>query len=268
MEDEKFKRELDNYLTQSDEDAMIRRYNGFEIDDTHDEKKLMALIDALDLNTADHRIEELDNGNFVINPRKERVGETPVMINRSIQALEKLLTKKQLEELRDFVKKNGYDSKFETRASEKTHDKLYNKLKKRLHSKEDSDEYRYLVKEHLHAENLLYHLMSAGDSQYEKQVQRALFHFKVEDLSRLVDRNDGEYMVLTEDEADDKAIEYLEDGDYWQMAVENGDTEESKQDYIESILDIDGRGSVLASYDGDELEAEIDGKTYYVYRVD
>jgi len=248
MEDEKFKRELDNYLTQSDEDAMIRRYNGFEIDDTHDEKKLMALIDALDLNTADHRIEELDNGNFVINPRKERVGETPVMINRSIQALEKLLTKKQLEELRDFVKKNGYDSKFETRASEKTHDKLYNKLKKRLHSKEDSDEYRYLVKEHLHAENLLYHLMS--------------------DLSRLVDRNDGEYMVLTEDEADDKAIEYLEDGDYWQMAVENGDTEESKQDYIESILDIDGRGSVLASYDGDELEAEIDGKTYYVYRVD
>jgi len=37
--------------------------------------------------------------------------------------------------------------------------------------------------------------------------------------------------------------------------------------WVEDVLKYDGAGSVIASYDGDEREITINGKTYYIYRV-
>jgi hypothetical protein len=36
---------------------------------------------------------------------------------------------------------------------------------------------------------------------------------------------------------------------------------------IEYVISADGRGFILGSYDGDELEEQIDGKYYYIYRI-
>jgi len=60
-----------------------------------------------------------------------------------------------------------------------------------------------------------------------------------------------EYYVLTEDEAQDKAEDYLGD-ELWQMAVESGNTKMGKQEWIEWVISQDGYGQTLNHYDGTE----------------
>jgi hypothetical protein len=36
--------------------------------------------------------------------------------------------------------------------------------------------------------------------------------------------------------------------------------------WIEDVINNDGRGSLLAGYDGEENEVEKNGTTYYIYR--
>lgn len=38
-------------------------------------------------------------------------------------------------------------------------------------------------------------------------------------------------------------------------------------DFIDSAIQADGYGPFLSSYDGEEIEIEIDGNTYYGYRI-
>lgn len=104
-----------------------------------------------------------------------------------------------------------------------------------------------------------------------------------------------DYRVLTEDEADDAAREYIEDS-LWAfnsnfLAGETGlpvvvfdalSREcESANDAVRSIVDgscgidefvseaikADGRGHFLNSYDGNEHEVCVGGEYFYVYRV-
>ena len=128
------------------------------------------------------------------------------------------------------------------------------------------------------------------------------FDCSVQDV---VDRGDDEfsidgsyYLVLTEDEADDKVADYIEDS-LWAFtpnflsSVTGVDSEvfeaiqangrcESNNDAIMSILDAtntsisevaseavrwDGRGHFLSSYDGEEIEVYADGEFYYCYRI-
>jgi len=64
-----------------------------------------------------------------------------------------------------------------------------------------------------------------------------------------------EYLVLTESEAHDRCEEYLGD-ELWQMAVESGNTELGKQDWIDYVISQDGYGTTLNSYDGTEYYDE------------
>ena len=112
------------------------------------------------------------------------------------------------------------------------------------------------------------------------------------------DTPDGEYMVLTDEEADEKAKEYINDTvwafnsnfiidhsdvlDYdkasekvveaIQEQYENGneamkklinDMDEFAQDAIES----DGRGHFLNTYDGEENEQLLNDTWFYIYRI-
>ncbi|MBN1682829.1 hypothetical protein JW865_04680 [Candidatus Bathyarchaeota archaeon] len=69
-----------------------------------------------------------------------------------------------------------------------------------------------------------------------------------------------DYYVLTEDEAQDKAEDYLGD-ELWQMAVESGNTELGKKEWVEYVISEDGYGTTLNSYDGTEYYDE-DNKVY------
>ena len=80
----------------------------------------------------------------------------------------------------------------------------------------------------------------------------------------------GEYAVMTEDERETAADQYLENyidecllPEMPETARYYFDHEEWKRDAIMS----DGYGHTLASYDGHEHEQQIDGVWYFIYRT-
>jgi len=110
------------------------------------------------------------------------------------------------------------------------------------------------------------------------------------------DNYNNDYFVLTDDEADEKAADYIKDS-LWAfnasfIAGETGlDTEviqaiqdngkcESNNDviynliqkcgdidsFIQEAISADGRGHFMSSYDGNENEEKVNGNTYFIYR--
>jgi hypothetical protein len=61
------------------------------------------------------------------------------------------------------------------------------------------------------------------------------------------------YQVLTDDEADEACKESLGDDCYWKEAVQADKTELGKDEWIEMVMNNDGRGSILNHYDGEEM---------------
>jgi len=51
--------------------------------------------------------------------------------------------------------------------------------------------------------------------------------------------------VISESEGEQRAQEYLDDGESWKLAVEAGDTTQSEEDFNESVLNIDGWQHVI-----------------------
>lgn len=110
-----------------------------------------------------------------------------------------------------------------------------------------------------------------------------------DDAQTLIDNSD--YLVLTDDEADEKAAEYIEDllwafnpsflayetgidQEVFEAIQSNGKCEGNNdaigscisdiEEFIESAIRADGRGHFISSYDGEEIETDDD---YYIYRI-
>lgn len=107
------------------------------------------------------------------------------------------------------------------------------------------------------------------------------------------DEKDG-YIVLTDEEADEMAAQYIKDS-LWAFnasflsgetgidqsvfeAIQANGKCEGNNDAIESCIDdidgfiqaaigADGRGHFMSSYDGCENEETVNGTTYYIYRI-
>jgi len=76
-----------------------------------------------------------------------------------------------------------------------------------------------------------------------------------------------DYFVGTYDEAENEARSYLTDDPYfWQMAVENGDTVCGLEEWADEVINIDGIGHILNSWDGSEYEVRVNGKYYVICR--
>ena len=104
---------------------------------------------------------------------------------------------------------------------------------------------------------------------------------------------DGEeYMILTDDEADEKVAEYIKDSvwafnpsflschsgidqDVFKLLQEKCESANEAilklikdfDHFVEDAVASDGRGHFLSSYDGYENEQELDNETYYIYRT-
>jgi hypothetical protein len=104
---------------------------------------------------------------------------------------------------------------------------------------------------------------------------------------------DGEeYMILTDDEADEKVAEYIKetvwafnpsflschsgiDEDVFKLLQEKCESANEAilklikdfDHFVEDAVASDGRGHFLSSYDGYENEQEHDRETYYIYRT-
>ena len=76
-----------------------------------------------------------------------------------------------------------------------------------------------------------------------------------------------EWLVLTDSEADIRCREYAETyAEDARSEIPNHLQAYFDEDkYIEDLLD-NGRGELLASYDGAEREQEVNGTTYYIYK--
>lgn len=113
------------------------------------------------------------------------------------------------------------------------------------------------------------------------------------------DENDynKDYMVLTDEEADEKAKEYITetlwafnpgfladmtdfDIEIFKAIRDNGKCEDNNDvlfntikktcgidTFVEAAIQADGRGHFMSSYDGNEYEEEINGETFYIYRL-
>ena len=101
-----------------------------------------------------------------------------------------------------------------------------------------------------------------------------------------------EYMILTDDEADEKVAEYIKDSvwafnpsflschsgideDVFKLLQEKCESANEAilklikdfDHFVEDAVASDGRGHFLSSYDGYENEQEHDRETYYIYRT-
>jgi hypothetical protein len=110
------------------------------------------------------------------------------------------------------------------------------------------------------------------------------------------DGDDDKYMVLTDEEADQKAADYIKDSlwafnadfiiDHSKLPYEALEMVQSFQQekceganetiealiedmdgFIEDAIGADGRGHFLSSYDGHENEETVEGITFYIYRL-
>lgn len=132
------------------------------------------------------------------------------------------------------------------------------------------DIYTRLSKEHFYVVNVLYHLVKGEDNYNQKYVhslKRAWLGQPVSDTREDRQVDDGEYLVLTDSEADDWEEEGLRNL-FQEM------TWEHRNSFISKYLDEDGfvednagnRGENINGYDGTEDEIEFEGTTYYIYR--
>lgn len=76
-----------------------------------------------------------------------------------------------------------------------------------------------------------------------------------------------EYFIGTEDETEEQAKAYLmDDPELWRMAVADGQTEESLEDWAKRVINSDGYGHLLNSWDGSEDYEVANGTGYFIIR--
>jgi hypothetical protein len=111
------------------------------------------------------------------------------------------------------------------------------------------------------------------------------------------DDYNNDYLVLTDEEADEKAKEYIIDSlwafnatfiaseidideDVINAIQDNGKCEGNNDtiyslinklgdidSFVDSAISADGRGHFMSSYDGNENEENVNGTTYFIYRI-
>jgi hypothetical protein len=104
----------------------------------------------------------------------------------------------------------------------------------------------------------------------------------------------NDYMVLTDEEADEKAKEYIIDTlwafnpsflasetdidiEVFEAIQDNGRCEsnnkailsmiDDEDSFVDSAISADGRGHFMSTYDGNENEETVNGTTYFIYRI-
>ena len=163
-----------------------------------------------------------------------------------------------------FVYINGKTKKAETIK------KVYDDVETYLSGVDQSTpEYKRLQHRYFHVANLPYHLLlndyDFGEG-YIDNLKRAWLDKTPNDNRRDTTVNDGEYLVLTDSEADAEEREHLDN-----LLDDVVDIPSEIEDYFdreEWINDHAGyRGENLSSYDGKEFSHNYNGVEYFIYRT-
>ena len=218
--------------------------------------KVQALIDFLDLDIEDDNIDE-QGDYYAVNERKVLSGTSPTEHKKQVKLLKSILPKNKVEQIKSII--------ILDHASSETRDKVYYAITKYVKRyKKNTPEYKELKHANLYCANLVCHLLSDEQDGHVLSVQEAFLGKPIKDRRTSYNQSDGEYLILEDYQADERAEEYLTDDPYlWKQAVESGNTTQGLDDWASDVLSYDGRGSLLSSYDGCENEQD----DYFIYRT-
>ena len=241
--------------------------------------KINELAKFLDIDVEDLEESSYSDNVFVVCSRMVKNGHSPEHYEAIIGKFKALLTPLKIQQITDYITGNFW--------SKESRDKLYYPISRYLkRHKQSKPEYMEIKKDCLYVENVLYHLLSNEDKDYITMYKNAFLDKTLTDNRRLVERNDGEYMVLTDEEADERAKDYIEEtvwafnadficrvcglpyeaeemirsfqrescegaNDTILALIENAD---GLDFFVEEAISADGRGHFLSHYDGEENE--------------
>lgn len=204
---------------------------------------------------------------YTVNRREEKRGTQPKEILQNVNDLKLLLTPGEKIILNTAIKARNSKKGLST----KRRDIAYKRITEALRSREalDQDAYDRIVNNMFHIENIVYWLLS----ETTESMRTTGSHYRIAwngelppDERKLETVFDGEYLVLTDKEADEwerEGLESLFD-----------DMTSGVPDNLSGYLDVDrfiedngnNRGENISGYDGQEHQQDFDGVTYYIYR--
>lgn len=207
---------------------------------------------------------------FTINPKMVLEGSPPEHYKDTIENIKKILTPEEIKQISNYIRRKKEDDKVKDKiyhSITKRTDKFYwrGNIKKSL-SEEITTILDFFKKDFHGVNNTIYHLLSKDKDDYIRCYKLAWLDKPIPNIQTWRETHDGEYMVLTDSEADERVEDYL-DEDQWKQAVECGNTTEGFYEWCKTVISHDGRGSLLGGYDGCEDDQEIDGEDYYIYRT-
>lgn len=250
--------------------------------DFQEPNKAEALIKSLNLKAGDKIKEFSDGEKFIINSKVVLKGDAPEKYKQEIEKVKNILTKEEIKSISLYYRRKKENSKVRDKiyyGITKRIDKLYNwdnENKKHIPKKNSKKSIEICelldwISENNYLngfKNIIYHLLSKDERDFIYCYRQAWFNKPIPNIQEWIEENEGEYLVLTEDEANYRSEEYLTDDTYLlTSSVEAGRTTESLDDWAKSVIEIDGRGSVLSSYDGCEEQEKINGICYCIYRT-
>ena len=256
----------------------------------NEEIRKEALAKYLGCEAEDLEENEYRDNCFSVNPRERKQGEPPSYYIEIVNQFKTLLTPEQIEQIKEYLGLNSYDQSIER-------DKLYYSIEKYLkQNKADNPTYSAIKAKALYVENVLYHILSDEDRDFVKSYKNAFLGLPVEDNREYMTVDDGEYLILTDEEADEEAEEYIKSS-LWafnaSFIIEHSDLpweaqemilsyqedrcEEANEtigalitdmeEFVEDAIGADGRAHFLNTYDDEENEITINGETLYIYRI-
>jgi hypothetical protein len=219
--------------------------------------RAVALAMFLGETLEDIEVSRWDDSTFEVRPRMRKQGDPPARIKQRAEELRALFPEDfrscRWEELQAHAEGALSEQQIESdRLGHRAHD-VWKKII------DDKMDFNALPME---LRNALFHLLAYHDEHQAKQwhviALRAAFNGEeFEDTREEYPDNSGEYMVLTDEEADERARESTES--YVEECV-LPEVPESYRSYfntdgfVDDVLRYDGRGSVLNRWDGSEDE--------------
>lgn len=231
-----------------------------------DNQKQIALSKHLEIDVKQIEQSEYDDCIFVVNPHKKTIGHSPQYYKDTVKEFKELLTYPTRNKIHKYLKRVSDPAI----KSDKELEKLLHNGNVLYAITEYEVKGKAAIKDWSYNSNIA-HLLLKGYS-YSKDTStdlvNAWFNREVEDRRKQVDAYEDEYLVLTDDEAEERYEEYLEN--YINECIINKmpdqytgyfDREAWKKDAREN-----GRGNALNFYNGTECEQNVDGEMYYIYR--
>lgn len=251
-------------------------------------KKALALF----LNDYPEGVENIEESTydelqFEVSPRKKRFGTSPDEVIANCKLVENALSVVGIKKEEVVADLQSFERYPKTEKENKEF--MYHRISEQFDLNEQTKEMKHIGIHTL--VNTLYHLVNPKDFP---QVREYFVTGEVKEYRELSDTNSGEYLVLTKEESLEKVGEYIQET-VWAFNAEfllahlpegmnvesirliqeqcEGANEPLKamikdwEHFVEDATNADGIGHFLASYDGDEGLAEVDGVQFYIYRT-